>query len=208
MRNNRNLTTKQAKKGYAFVVDGKCESWYIQMLKKHSPNIRIAIKPELPQKKNLDELYKKVIELSEDYEKVFWIIDMDVLIKENREAKKQPASIDKLKEYWRIIDRNYPNVIMIVNNPCFEYWLLLHFERTSKYYETCAQLHIQLKKHQLLANYHKTEEFYIRQSPDIYKRLEPLLNVAVQNAKLLPARDFDNYCVGMSQMHLIFDAIY
>lgn len=34
---------------------------------------------------------------------------------------------------------------VIVNNPCLEFWLLLHYETTVKFFDTCASAEKQLK---------------------------------------------------------------
>ncbi len=85
MRKSRTIPIKSKPK-FAFVVDGECEFWYIQMLKRNERQINVDLKPEIPQRKKLSELYQKVIDLSKDYDKVFWIIDFDALLsdKNNR----------------------------------------------------------------------------------------------------------------------------
>jgi len=85
MRTKRN--TPKRKPRYAFIVEGECEFWYIQMLKRNERSLRVDLKPEIPQKKKLKDQYKKVIDSTKEYDKVFWIIDFDVLIKESRENK-------------------------------------------------------------------------------------------------------------------------
>ncbi len=86
MRIKRN--TPKTKPRYAFIVEGECEFWYIQMLKRNEPSLRVDLKPEIPQKKKLKDLFKKVVDSSNEYDKVFWIIDFDVLIKESKEIQK------------------------------------------------------------------------------------------------------------------------
>lgn len=69
MRKGRNIPTKQA---FAVVVDGETEYWYLEMLKRNEPNILFDITPKILQKKNIDQQYKSVTELSEEeYDKVF-----------------------------------------------------------------------------------------------------------------------------------------
>ncbi len=72
---------------FAIVVDGETEVWYLQMLKRNERNIRVSIKPEIPNKKSVEEQYNLVCELStKEFTKVFWIIDLDTVIKEENEA--------------------------------------------------------------------------------------------------------------------------
>lgn len=69
------------------MVDGETEIWYLQMLKRNERNLRVTIKPEIPQKKKLEDQYKLVCDLANsEYECVFWIVDLDTVIKEDIEA--------------------------------------------------------------------------------------------------------------------------
>ena len=79
----------QARKIYSFVVDGECEIWYLQMMRKNEKLLNIHVKPELPQKKKLADQFKMAAELAEESEKVFWIIDFDSIKKETQETKRQ-----------------------------------------------------------------------------------------------------------------------
>ncbi|MEI8086656.1 MAG: RloB family protein [Paludibacter sp.] len=203
MRNSKSIL-KIGKPKFAFVGDGECEYWYIQMLKRNERAINVDFKPELLQKKKLIDQYKKVIELSNDYDKVFWVVDFDTLVKETREAKKgTKTAIQEFKEYCDKISGGYENIEIVVNNPCLEYWILLHYERTSKYYETGDRVGKQLKKY--LPEYNKSQSFYTKQDSDIYLRLKPLLSNAISNAEKLGRFDFYNPETGMSEMQLIFN---
>ncbi len=71
MTRKRNKIRKAKKDTYTFVVDGKNEYWYFQMLKRNEPDLQINIEPKFPQKKELSEQYEKVIELAADFTKVF-----------------------------------------------------------------------------------------------------------------------------------------
>ncbi len=78
---------------YAVVVDGKTEVWYLQMLKRNERNIRVTIKPEIPNRKSIKEQYDLVCKLlAQEYTKVFWILDFDTVIKEERESPKGKES--------------------------------------------------------------------------------------------------------------------
>lgn len=196
---------KKGNPKFAFVVDGQCEYWYIQMLKRNERSISVDLKPEIPQKKKLIDQFKKVIELSNDYDKVFWIIDFDVINSETRLAKKgTKKAIQEFKEYCDEINKSYENITVIINNPCLEYWILLHFEATSRFYETCDEVSKQLKKH--LPEYNKSQSYYTKQDNDIYLRLKPFLSKAISNAERLGKFDFHNPDSGMSEMQLFFNS--
>jgi hypothetical protein len=77
-RNNR-FTKRKVRKTYSVIVDGKTEVWYLQMLKKNETLPRIDIKPELPKKKKLSEQFKSVIDNSNIYDEVIWIVDFDTM---------------------------------------------------------------------------------------------------------------------------------
>ena len=115
---------------FAVVVDGETEVWYLNMLKRNERNIRVSIKPEIPNKKSVEEQYNLVCDLSnKEFTKVFWIVDLDKIIKEENEAPKGKTSpLESFKNYRIALYENYENVFVKVNNPCLEIWLLLHFE--------------------------------------------------------------------------------
>lgn len=207
MSRNRKIPFKKKSIFYTFVVDGECEFWYIKMLKRNERNINVNLEPQIPQRKKLSEQYEKVIELSKDYDKVFWVIDFDVINRESRSVKKgNKTALQEFKEYFNII-KNYTNIIIIINNPCMEFWLLLHFETVSKYYETCEKVIKQLKKHKYLADYEKTQKYYTKQDNDIYLKLKPYLFTAITNAKKIGKFDLNKPHSGMSQMQFLFETI-
>jgi hypothetical protein len=204
MRTSKNIKAKG--KRFVFVIDGECEYWYIQMLKRNEKTVNVSLKPELPQKKKPEEQYNRVVELSKDYDEVFWILDLDVILKETRETSKGTKTVlQKLKAYHEKItqNKNCKNVKIIINNPCLEYWYLLHFKFTSKYFESYDKLLPVLKK--FLTDYEKTQKYYTKQNHDIYTKLKPYLSTAIENANQLKAFDFDAPQSGLSQMQLFFE---
>ena len=191
---------------FAVVVDGETEVWYLQMLKRNEREIRVSIKPEIPNKKSVEEQYNLVCELSnKEFTKVFWVIDLDTVIKEENEAPKGKKSpLKSFEEYRTDLITNYPNVIVIVNNPCLEFWFLLHFEKTSKYFNTCSSAETELKKH--LKNYEKTKKFFTKQNDDIYLKLKPNLKTGLTNSIALGNFDNENPKKAMCEMELLFQS--
>ena len=89
---------RQTRQAFAVVVDGKTEKWYLEMLKYNEPDILFNITDRIPKNKDIDEQYKLVRNLSkkeEEYDKVFWIVDLDVLLKEEREKNNSTSSLQK-----------------------------------------------------------------------------------------------------------------
>jgi predicted acetyltransferase len=202
MRESRAIPLK-SKPTFAVVVDGDCEVWYLQMLKRHERSIRVNIEPKIPQRKKLSDQFQLVKKLSDVNTKVFWIIDFDVIARETRHAKVGSRTATQIfVDYKKSLAKNYKNVVVIVNNPCLEFWLLLHFEHTSKSFETCADAEKQLKKH--LADYEKSQRYFTKQDTDIYFRLRPKLAFALENAKLLKQFDHSNPTMALSEMPLFF----
>jgi hypothetical protein len=194
----------KSKPRFAVVVDGECEVWYLQMLKRNESSIVVNIEPKIPQRKRLSEQFEKVIELSEEYTKVFWIVDFDAIAIETKGAKVgSKTSTQLFIEYRNKISKKYKNIIVIVNNPCLEFWLLLHYEKTTKYFDTCQGAEKQLAKY--LKDYEKTQKYYTKQGNDIYLRLKPLLSQALLNAKALKSFDAENPNKAMSEMQLFFE---
>ena len=201
MRRGRNIPTKQS---FAVVVDGETEYWYLEMLKRNEPNIPFKIRPQILQKKNIDQQYKLVTELSEEeYDKVFWIVDLDVLLKEEREKKNSTSSLQQFLNYWCKLSKQN-KVVVIVNNPCLEYWFLLHYKKTNKVFTACTDAEKQVRKH--LKGYEKTKKFF-KKDNDIYKQLKPHLQKAINNATALGSFDTHNHSEAMCEMPLLFQAL-
>lgn len=204
MRKSRKIKIK-ANPNFAVVVDGDTEVWYFQMLKRNERTINVNIEPKIPQKKSLLEQFELVRFLTEDFTTVFWILDFDTIIKETREAKKgKETPLQEFVKYRNLLKSKNENVVIIVNNPCLEFWILLHFEKTSKYFNNCASTEKQLKSH--LKDYEKSKKYYTKQDNDIYLKLKPHLNTAIKNATFLGSFNEKEPNSAMSEMELFYNA--
>ncbi len=196
--------SKPRKDTFAIILDGETEVWYFQMLKRNEPALQVNIEPKIPQRKKLSEQYEKVLELAEDFTKVFWIIDLDVVIAESKIAKKGGTNqIQQLKIYLNELKINYENVITILNNPCLEYWFVLHFEQTAKYFSKCSDAERQLKKH--IKDYKKTRKYFTKQDNDIYLKLKSKLSTALVNTQRTQRKNIDEIERGICEMNLFFE---
>ena len=201
MRRGRNIPTKQS---FAVVVDGETEYWYLEMLKRNEPNIPFKIRPQILQKKNIDQQYELVTELSEeDYDKVFWIVDLDVLLKEEREKRNSTSPLQQFLNYYKSLSKQ-KKIVVIVNNPCLEYWFLLHFQKTNKVFTACTDAEKQVSQH--LEGYEKTEKFF-KKDNDIYKQLKPFLKTAKENATALGSFEVNEYKKAKCEMPLLFKTL-
>ena len=98
--------SRGSKPTFAVVVDGNCEVWYLNMLKRNEESIVVNIEPKIPRKKKLFEQYDHVIQLSKEYTKVFWIVDFDVLTKETKNAKSgSKTAIQSFLDYKKKIEK-------------------------------------------------------------------------------------------------------
>tara|TARA_Y100000588_G_scaffold182962_1_gene196725 strand:+ start:5811 stop:6449 length:639 start_codon:yes stop_codon:yes gene_type:complete len=180
---NRSKIKLKGSNTFAFVVDGDTEVWYLQMLKRNERQLKINIEPKLPSKKSISEQFNTVVDLAQNYTKVFWIVDYDVISKETREAKKGVETSEQLFIRLKEKAEKIENVVVIVNNPCIEFWFLLHFEKTTKLFTDCNSAEKQLKKH--ITDYEKTRKYFTKQDNDIYLKLKDYLSTARENSKKL-----------------------
>ena len=205
---------------FAIVADGETEIWYLQMMKKYElenkqeeqdkqdkQQIRLTIKPELPKKKRIEDLCELVCKLAqEEYDKVFWIVDLDQIKKEQREAtggKKDPMrTFIECREKVLHGKKYAKRVRVIVNNPCLEFWFLLHFIYTAKAYKDYKEMEEDFKKH--MKDYDKNEDYYKAENNDIYSKLKPYLNTAMEHSDRLGSFEPKDPSKAVSEMPLFF----
>jgi len=153
-------------KTIAVIGEGITEREYFKSLKNYE-KLSFKFKPDIPKHPDIKSIISKAESLSESFDLVFCIIDLDRLLLNSTELS---------------IYRNYKSknkgIIFIENNPCFEIWLLLHFELSGREYESCTNLISFLKKY--IADYNKSYSYF--SGKDIYRLLNPKLEYALKNA--------------------------
>lgn len=179
------------------LVDGETEFWYLQMIKRNNRKINIDIKPEIPQKKKIEDQYKRAIELSKIYDKVIWIVNLDVVIDEGK--------LEILVDYRKELENKYNNIIIIFNQPCLEYWFALHFKFSQPPFTNCSEASHILKKS--VTNYEKKEVFFTKQNDDIFLKLKANLPNAIENSRKCGDFDVSNPQIGFSEMYKLFDLL-
>jgi hypothetical protein len=191
----------------AFVVDGKTELWYLQMLQRNERGLKIKLTPAMPSKKSLREQYELVVkQLESEYDYVIWLIDLDKVIEETRSAPKGKITpLDDLKKYRDELLSKNKNVGIIINNPCLEFWFLLHFKETAKLFTSCSSVETALKSH--LTDYAKTQKYYTKEGNDIYKKLKPYLERAIHNSKSLGVFSENEPQRALCEMHSLFSLL-
>ncbi len=121
---------------------------------------------------------------------VLGVVDAAKTLKEEREEAAGPSvGLTPFDEVWCVVDTEGPGdrtsweqgssratalgFRLAWSNPCFEYWLLLHFERIGRSFPGYAALRPFLTKY--LPHYNKSE--------DCFEKLAPNVPIAIENAK-------------------------
>jgi hypothetical protein len=150
----------------AVVGEGITEREYFKSLKQYE-KLNFKFKPEIPKHPDIKSIISKAESLSESYDLVYCIIDLDRIFLNSKE----------LAFYNRNKSKN-KNIIFIENYPCFEIWLLLHFELSARSYDNCSNLISIVKNY--IPDYCKS--FSYLTNKDIYRLLKPKLEYALKNS--------------------------
>ena len=149
---DRKSKQKTSKPRVALVGDGQTERIYFADIKETDRPSDLDLFPDLPTKTgSYKGVLDKANQLFENYDRVYALIDMDKVITDGTEAQ-------------YLIDKNAAvakGVIVLENNPCFEFWLLLHFIKTSRSFNACDDVVAELKKTGRIPGYDKSQKFQI-----------------------------------------------
>lgn len=150
--------------------------------KKSSQYYFKSFKKDEKLKRNLSAMDIEIYQ-PEDYSPVGLV---EEAIKKKKEAEKANNEYDLI---WVVLDKdghaNMPKAYdMAVTNDikfglsikCFEYWIILHFEKTSKGFANCDEAIAYLKKNHI-KDYKKGE--------NVFEQLKPLLDDAIKNGEWL-----------------------
>lgn len=205
---SRSTKHRKLNNSIAIIVDGQTEKWYLEKVKVHyscDALKSVRLEPQLPQHKKIKELIDLAEQKANDgYKQVFLVIDFDEVI-ENK------GEFEAFQAFYQKCDCNPDgvsygdNVKVIINNPCLEYWHLLHFIKTGKYYSGYNEMEGDLQK--VFSGYNKGERFYCG-NPDIYTRLGGDDGLAKARENAIPLLPFSiQTCKekGVSEMGRLFD---
>lgn len=208
------INKRSLKSAVVIIADGQNEQWYLAKVKEYYPNDTLRhtkLKPEMSQLKKSKDLFAAAKEkVEEGYTHVVIIIDLDTI----RKDKQDLTSFKEL--YLRYLnvkagigrksDKWMTHVLAIVNNPCLEYWYLVHFKQTDKFFPDYDSVKKALIKKPLMEQYCKSESYYYS-SPDIFKRLGGLdgLSGARANSDMHIFNIAECHNKGVSEMRLLFD---
>jgi hypothetical protein len=171
MRNN-DKRKGAGRKTYAILVDGETEKWYLDMLRRYEDPAGITIKPDLPRRNRLADQFNAVKENAAIYDVSVWVVDLDVVIREN--------TIAQLCGYIAEAAVN-EKIHILVNAPCLEFWFLQHVQDTGRYFADGESVTRELRRNDLLRQYEKSKRYFTA-TPDIYSRLRPHLSAAIKHS--------------------------
>ena len=161
---------RKLRKVYCVLVEGETEKYYIDAFRR-TERCHIKIKPSIVHQIGLGNIERHIRRYAnEGYDKIFWVVDMDTYRGEE-------------DEFHKICQQISDDAEVLVNCPCFEVWLLLHFDKADREFYNCKAVISELKTYKQMENYEKTANFYQRNN--IYQKLKPYLNNAIARAKWL-----------------------
>ena len=151
------------KPSYIILVDGKSEILYLNLIK--TANIKVL--PEVPKKKSFKDMHDLFKTKINDADKIYWVIDLDVVIKEN--------NVHLLKDYLKTHKDN-----IIINNPCLEYWFYLHYKKDGNFNNNCNDIIRALKRED---DFFQTYSKSVSDIEKVVKLLEDKIENACVNAQ-------------------------
>jgi hypothetical protein len=191
----RPIKRKVSPKRIAIVGDGLTEKWYFQQLKAAEPSLRgiLAIEPKLPKASGFRHCLATAETLcKEDYDEVHCLIDYDQVLYED-------AVVFLNTRTEMLFTRYGSKIYLYVLNPCFEIWLYLHFQYSTKSFENCGK--VEKKVAGFLPGYNKSNQFW--ESNNVYSILrKDLFFEAVKNAHTLEKiREKDQHHLPRAEMY-------
>ena len=131
-------------------------------------------------------------------------INMDVTIAEAKRVGTLVQTMQRFKRERAALEEL--GVTVIVNMPSVEFWYLLHFEKTGKYFPKQDPLIRRLKKH--LPDYAKSEKYYKQpRNQTLYDRLREQRDQAIDRSHALYRFDPDDPERACCEMGWLFVAL-
>ena len=127
---------------------GITEQYYFQHIS-HCTEFIFRIRPRFFGTESIYELAKKIDKVISDRGVAICVFDADV-------ARNSDAERAKFERFCKRYS-NKKNVILCYSLPSIEYWFLLHFRKTNKYYKDADTVQRMLRK--FIPLYEKKEDF-------------------------------------------------
>ncbi|MFI5137439.1 MAG: RloB family protein [Sphingobacteriales bacterium] len=156
----------------ALVGDGFTESIYFTDFRDTERPDNLRIIPDFPGRiGSFEGVLDRAIELMENYNRVYALVDMDAIIAQQQQHNYQQHKATAIRA----------GVIVLENNPCFEFWLLLHFRQTGRLFQNCEQVITELRRY--IPGYNKGLRFL--EAARLFANLRDSLPQAMANAAML-----------------------
>lgn len=130
--------TRRQKKAIAIIGEGETEQAYFSYIRGNK-RYPITIKPDLPSNTDFSGIFRKARALlRSEYDLVFCLIDLDVIIQN-----------DTIDSFMRACSELPKRIIPIASNPCTEVWFLMHFVHLppNRLFNSCDTVIKALKSH-------------------------------------------------------------
>lgn len=199
MKKRRNQATKGFRKSVLVVCPGKTEQGYIKSVKDDRyRGMHIDLVPKLGKADKFSagfDFIKGEYSRGEPNRICIYVNDMDSIVAQDRKKQYEEAKHKALKA-------SRGELKVIESMPCIEFWFLLHFYYTSKYYPTFESLKQEIKKS--IPSYDKTEVW----AQKIYSILKDNTDAAICNSKKSMAQKLCNEgdC-SYTNMHELFETL-
>ena len=156
----------------------KTEPMYFDNFRTRQNNIDVRIVGNNDHLLDKAVAYKKEEQISIEYGDSTWIVaDGDI------DFKTQGALDTKNKKLLHAREKaRSKDIEIIISNPCFEFWYLLHFMYSTKHFNDYRSVQAELNKY--IPNYEK--------SKDIYSQLSPYTGKATEHAKRIEKSHINN----------------
>lgn len=145
----RKTNIKDPKQPRTIVVGaGITEFWYLKHLKKKM-GYKFTLKPSLFGDESMQTIQNRISEGLNSGSKIICVFDEDVRQWNESERKR----MDEIHRKYNTNDK----VTLACSMPSIEYWLLLHFENTNRFFGSSSKVIDSLKKH--LIGFDKNERY-------------------------------------------------
>lgn len=187
----RGRATRQMRESRPVVIGaGVTEKWYFLHLKKLC-GFRVEVKPKYFGSDTAFDMQKWVEDTLAAGDKAICVYDMDTTLWDETERARKDSF---LTQYT-----NHPNVILCGSMPSIEYWFLLHFEKTNRYFGTSKRVIQALNKYM---EFEKTERFLSKYSWVENLLADGRMQRAIDNAEAL-GRKGESYTTMPEVIHIL-----
>lgn len=164
------------RKSIAIIGEGETEWFYFESLRV-ACRYPFRLSPGFPQHADIEHILKLAkTKLSEGYDYVVCLIDMDRLFE-------KPAEMQKYQSFKSRKENR--DIMFIETSPCTEFWFLLHFlpDNAVRRFQNYDQLIPELRRY--MPGYEKTKRYFIKTKLYEYLRDNGSMERAKDNADKL-----------------------